>query len=83
MKGQTGFTNLKYNGKDVLENIENTGTSIAYFQHIYRSGYPALGSGETPKGEHYCLKSGFWCWSNARENPIMALRYLWWKVTGL
>ena len=51
------------------------------FSHIYESsGFRYTGfcadKDLHPKPRHACLKYGYWCWSNAFQNPVMAIKYL-------
>jgi len=49
----------------------------ATFAHVSkRSGFMP----DSPS-QHACLDFGYWCFSNALENPLMFLRYLIRKVT--
>ena len=57
------------------------------FTHIYdipgfRVASEILGENQdrTPGGRHSCLRHGYWCWKNAIENPIMAIKYIWWRI---
>lgn len=53
------------------------------FQHIYlKSGFD-VSAEITSDGKEYiapkthgCLNMGYWCWKNAFENPLMAIRFL-------
>lgn len=46
------------------------------FAHIYLSS----GFSKNAKKTHACLRSGYWCWKNALENPIQAIKYLLRKI---
>jgi len=78
-----GFNYIYSDGKEIkLKPFISDGTDIAYFQHIFLSGYPNLGTREIPQGKHACLKFGYWCWKNALVNPKMALNFLIWKYAN-
>lgn len=32
------------------------------------------------RGRHACLKMGYWCWKNAFENPLLAVKFLYKKI---
>jgi hypothetical protein len=60
------------------------------FTHIHDTSgfavsakYSADGKDHFPPSKHACLRHGYWCWSNAKEDPIMAVRFIWWKICHL
>jgi len=57
-----------------------------YYQHLYlTSGFDVsnkLIDGKLYKAKrtHACLHFGHWCWKNALENPLMAIKFIIWKL---
>ena len=58
-----------------------------YFTHMrdvsgfgVSAKYSEDGKDHFPKGVHSCLRHGYWCWSNAFENPGMAVRFILRKI---
>ena len=33
-----------------------------------------------PLKRHACLEHGYWCWSNAWENPSLAVKFVFYKL---
>lgn len=58
-----------YQGEELEIDVDDT-TIIAYYQHIYRTSY------DNQYSRHMCMKWGVWCWKQAREHPIDAIKYL-------
>lgn len=51
------------------------------FEHTYLTkGFDVLN--EKAKRTHACLRMGYWCWKNALENPLLAIKYLLKKMKG-
>lgn len=71
MKGKEGFTAINYKGRSVKHDYIDDGINTLYFEHFRRSTYPEKG-----KGRHACFEMGYWCWLQAREHPIEAIRFL-------
>lgn len=62
---------MKDFGFDLLNGIEiDDGYTTANFSHIYRTTYASN------YREHMCFQWGSWCWLQAREHPMEAVKYL-------
>ena len=77
------ITELKFRGKPIIKEDEMITTGTAYFDHLYvTSGFDIskemITNGKEYKASqrHYCLKNGFWCWSNLLEYPLDLITYL-------
>lgn len=67
-----GFQKIKYQGKEVLPDLDvDDSTGVAYYQHIYRSTF-----GKLAPRRHMCMQWGNWCWKQAREYPLDAVKFL-------
>lgn len=68
-----GFEKIFYKDKEFLpDHISvDDSTSTTFYRHIYRATY----NSDAPK-RHMCLQWGHWCWKQARENPLDAIKYL-------
>lgn len=65
----TDFADIKYKGKS-LERDVNAGVTVAYYRHIYRTNINGT------IRQHKCLQWGAWCWKQAGEHPLTAIKYL-------
>ena len=73
--------------KEVREKEDPCEMYEVTFTHIHDTSgfavsakYSADGKDHFPPSKHACLRHGYWCWSNAKEDPIMAVRFIWWKI---
>ncbi len=69
------FDKIFYKGKEIqrddLSNLNvDDGTSVAYYQHIYKSNFMS------DYRRHACMQWGHWCWRQAREYPLDAVKFL-------
>lgn len=71
------FETINYKGKE-LERVVSDKTQVAYFSHIYLTGYPPNQNNR----KHHCLQRGFWCRQQAIRQPIEVIRYLLRKRRG-
>lgn len=76
--GDTGFKNLFYKGEKITA-IEDTGTHVAYFNHMYRTA----GYEPDAKKTHSCLFMGYWCWKNLADRPLDIVPYLRHKIAAV
>lgn len=74
MSSDEGFQEIRHNGEPVLPDVDNT-TGTAYYQHIYRSTFGGTFQDKV-RGQHMCLQWGNWCWKQAREYPLDAIKFL-------
>lgn len=57
-------------GLEELGKFVDDGVSTSTYEHIYRTNFSG-----TYK-QHACLLRGYWCWKNAREDPIATVKFL-------
>lgn len=73
-----GFEKIRYKGKEVLPALDDldvdNSTQTAYYEHIYRTSFMS------DYRRHACMQSGNWCWKQAREYPMDAIRYLFGRL---
>lgn len=60
--------------------MKNTQMYETTFTHMRDVSGFEVNNFDEPKGTHSCLRHGYWCWKNAIENPIMAIKYIWWRI---
>ena len=54
-------------------------TYDVYYTHLYSTkGFDVMSKNQ--KRRHSCLKFGNWCWKNALEDPLMAIKFIVWKL---
>lgn len=71
---EQGFDKIFYKGEEFLPDIDDS-TGTLHFQHIYRSTFMAVG-----QGRHMCMQWGHWCWKQAREYPLDAVKFLFGRL---
>ena len=54
----------------------NMKATVRYYPHSYQSA----GFSPEAKVTHSCLREGDWCWKNAFENPIEAIKFILGKI---
>lgn len=70
------FDKLMYKGKEVKINLKQMQAGIIYVDHLYSLNW------KDDKKEHSCLRFGKWCWRDAIEHPLDALKYLQYRMTN-
>lgn len=71
---------IVYRGKPVIRDDDIEDFASLVYSHSYHS---SLVTG-TGKHQHACFElDKVWCWKNALDNPLMALRFIWRKAPGL
>lgn len=67
------FEKIRYKGKELELDVDDS-TSVAYYNHIYRTGW---GIGYN---RHSCMQWGYWCWKQARRYPLDAIKFLFGRL---
>lgn len=70
-----GFKDIHYKGKPVTRDADAR-TAELYYNHIYRPYWSGMKRMELTAGRHMCLNYGNWCWLQAREHPMEAVKFL-------
>jgi hypothetical protein len=68
-----GFNEINYKGEPILPGVDDS-TGVAYYQHIYSTSF----TGDYRR--HLCMQWGHWCWKQAREYPLDAVRFLFGRL---
>lgn len=63
------FNESKYEDDLILPDVDDS-TSVAYYEHIYRTSFMS------DYKRHSCMQWGYWCWKQAREYPLDAVKFL-------
>lgn len=67
------FEKIHYQGKELKRDVDAI-TEVAFYEHIYRTSFMS------DYRRHACMQSGAWCWKQAREYPLDAIRFLFGRL---
>lgn len=72
-----GFDEIRYKGEKVVrDGFEADSYRAISFKHAYRGHFTFVRGEENPPGRHDCFGLGDWCWLNARQHPLDAMKFL-------
>lgn len=64
---------------NAVKKIEIQNGYVANFYHAYITNSFDVMT-KTYKKKHACLYFGFWCWTNAITDPLLAIKYIYRKL---